>query len=44
MLKIKKLYAVVVDRGYDSKDNHLLIRHKHGEYSTISARNEHILV
>jgi len=40
MSEIKKLSAVVADRGYDGGDNHILIRETLNGYSIIPARNE----
>jgi len=42
MSKIKKLSAAVADRGYDSEQNHVLVRQKLGGYSIMPARNEQV--
>jgi len=42
MSEIKKLSAVVADKGYDSEDNHLLVLQKLGGYGIIPARNEQV--
>jgi len=39
MSEIKKLSVVVADRGYDSEQNHVLVRQKLCGYSIIPARN-----
>ncbi len=44
MSEIKKLSAVVADRGYDSEDNHVLVRQKQGGYRILPARNVEVPV
>ncbi len=44
MSEIKKLSAVVADRGYDSEQNHVLVRQKLCGYSIIPARNVEVSV
>jgi hypothetical protein len=40
--KIKPLSVVVADKGYDSEDNHILVREKLFEYSVIPSRYENV--
>ena len=40
--KILPLSVVVADRGYDSEDNHLLVREDLHAFSVIPARYEHV--
>ncbi len=40
--KIKPLSAVVADKGYDSEDNHVLVREKLYGYSIIPPRHEQV--
>jgi hypothetical protein len=42
MAKIKPLSVVVADKGYDSEDNHILIREKLNGYSIIPSRYENV--
>jgi Transposase DDE domain len=40
--KIKSLSVVVADKGYDSEDNHVLVREKLDGYSIIPSRYENV--
>ena len=40
--KIKPLSVVVADKGYDSEDNHVMVREKLKGFSVIPSRNEHV--
>src|SRR6476620_12683191 len=40
--EILPLSIVVGDRGYDSEENHIMVREKLGSFSVIPARNEDI--
>jgi DDE family transposase len=40
--KIKPLSVVVADKGYDSEDNHILVREKLNGYSVIPSRYENV--
>ena len=40
--KIKPLSVVVADKGYDSEDNHILVREKLNGYSIIPSRYENV--
>lgn len=42
MAKIKPLSVVVADKGYDSEDNHILVREKLNGYSIIPSRYENV--
>ena len=42
IVKILPLSVVVADRGYDSEDNHLLVREDLHAFSVIPARYEHV--
>ena len=42
--KIKPLSVVVADKGYDSEDNHVLVREKLNGFSVIPSRYEHVPV
>ncbi len=42
--KIKPLSIVVADKGYDSEDNHVLVREKLDGYSIISPRYEQVSI
>ncbi|MDR4511735.1 MAG: hypothetical protein MRJ93_08525 [Nitrososphaeraceae archaeon] len=42
--KIKKLSIVVADKGYDSEDNHVLVRNKLHRFSIIPSRYEQVPV
>jgi hypothetical protein len=42
--KIKPLSVVVADKGYDSEDNHVLVREKLDGYSIISPRYEQVSI
>ncbi|NOJ30467.1 MAG: hypothetical protein DA328_09905 [Nitrososphaeraceae archaeon] len=44
MSKIKRLSAVIADKGHDRERNHVLVRQKLGGYSIIPARNVNVLV
>jgi hypothetical protein len=41
---ILPLSVVTADKGYDSEDNHLLIREELHVFSIIPARNEHVSI
>ncbi len=42
--KIKPLSVVVADKGYDSEDNHVMVREKLKGFSVIPSRYEHVPV
>ena len=42
--KIKPLSVVVADKGYDSEDNHILVREKLNGFSIIPSRHENVSI